>query len=418
MSDNFIEQPVVTYIGDVFEGGLCYLCHLPYKSQQFCTLFCGHLTCWWCAAKLVEVQHTVKCPFCKSDKTGLTKHLVQYYLSTHENPHLKWSEQVSQLLSKIDMALEKNKPIAQCMAKLVHLLSRCDPQEWNSITNSEHITVAHIAAALGNLHILQQCPVEMLNVCTSWGSLPLHYAAQQGHADALKWTLEQVPHQKNATGQHHKTPLMYAAKHGHVECVKLLVEAKADMTNICIEGHTALDLAVGFGEFTCACIMVEAGADVKRPLPSGNSLLNSMLNSMFSRGVSAVGVKLIKLMITRGMNVNQRDFLGRTALVIVVQNYNDECQEIMESLIAAGADLNQGDCVGRTALILAALQGYTECLKLLIEAGADVNHKDCQGQRHTALDWAIKNEQHECIALLVQAGAQATVESDNQSASQ
>ncbi len=45
-----------------------------------------------------------------------------------------------------------------------------------------------------------------------------------------------------------------------------------------------------------------------------------------------------------------------------------------------GADVNAKDSLGRTALMLACQQGFLDVARALVEAGADVNARDAHGR--------------------------------------
>ena len=77
--------------------------------------------------------------------------------------------------------------------------------------------------------------------------------------------------------------------------------------------------------------------------------------------------------------------------------------EMVQLLIKSKADLNARDNIGRTALMLAVVGTRTDSVKTLIDSGADVNIKDAQGD--TALKYAKKMGEKEIIALLKKARA-------------
>ncbi len=78
------------------------------------------------------------------------------------------------------------------------------------------------------------------------------------------------------------------------------------------------------------------------------------------------------LLETLEMNVNQKDELGDTALMVAASRGNAECVRL---LIQAGADIHQKNISGERAV---ALSKSPEVAKLLIDAGADPNEMDSQ----------------------------------------
>jgi ankyrin repeat protein len=92
-------------------------------------------------------------------------------------------------------------------------------------------------------------------------------------------------------------------------------------------------------------------------------------------------IEAIKQHLAAGTDVNAKDAVGNTPLIVAAGNgYN----EIAELLIAEGADVNAKGSIDWTSLHHTAIQGYKEISELLIDNGADVNAKDEDGK--TPLD--------------------------------
>jgi hypothetical protein len=77
----------------------------------------------------------------------------------------------------------------------------------------------------------------------------------------------------------------------------------------------------------------------------------------------------------------------------------------VKKLIASGVDLNERDKSGYTALVWAARNGNTQVAKALIEAGADMNARDCAANGWTPLIHAIHKNNNEMAHLLIEGGA-------------
>lgn len=74
----------------------------------------------------------------------------------------------------------------------------------------------------------------------------------------------------------------------------------------------------------------------------------------------------------------------------------------VEEAIMNGANINARDCVGWTALMMAAYKGYINIAKVLIKHGADVNIRT---NTWTALSWATRYGHTETADLLRKYGA-------------
>ena len=73
-------------------------------------------------------------------------------------------------------------------------------------------------------------------------------------------------------------------------------------------------------------------------------------------------------------------------------------QEIVKLLIKRGADVNQKDKDGWAPLLYATALGQEEIIELFISKGADVNTKDADGD--TPLDWATQRNHPKTADLL------------------
>ncbi len=117
-------------------------------------------------------------------------------------------------------------------------------------------------------------------------------------------------------------------------------------------------------------------------------------------------LNMVKTLIAQGVAINNKDNLGKTALMCAANqiSFDDNSNsslsaaaKIIRMLIAAGADINAKDNVGRTALMYAAGGatqtddncvggGYSDVIQTLIADGATINARDQQGK--TALIYA------------------------------
>jgi ankyrin repeat protein len=123
-----------------------------------------------------------------------------------------------------------------------------------------------------------------------------------------------------------------------------------------------------------AVLLVGCGESKRKP--------TSILDAVDLRNIEAV-----KQYITAGTDVNTKDAIGTTPLLLAVTKGQ---KEIVELLIAEGADVNAKMKYGWTPLYFAAFHDYKEIAELLIATGADVNAKDDDGT--TPLDMADDKE--------------------------
>jgi ankyrin repeat protein len=138
----------------------------------------------------------------------------------------------------------------------------------------------------------------------------------------------------NSRNEKSATALMYAALHADTACLKHLLDKGADANATNEAGATALIWAAG---------------DLKK----------------------------VKLLTSRGADVQARTKEGRTAIHVAARQAGTA--EIVRLLLDKGADANDKDQAGATPLLLAAESGDLNTVKLLVERGADVQHRASPG---------------------------------------
>jgi len=322
MSDQVAE---ITYVGNLFEKGRCFLCTEIFTAQQFCTLPCGHLACLWCLSSMLEVKSPLVCPQCKGP-SGLTKDVLAYYIRGQSNPHVPL---LVQLAEEIDIFLSKDLNPA-FSKKLLQLLDVINPAEWGEVKTRDCIAVSHVVASLGHVEHVEKCHQHgLLEALTLWKTLPVHFAAQCGHDVVLKWILDRYPHQLNATGIFEQTPLYYASWKGQPQCVQVLIEAKADINKSNKDRDTPLIAAIYKGNLECAKILVEAKADINEKTANGETALIIAAWQGYVDGV--------KLLIEAGASLNEIDNKGRSALRFAIDRRDKPgCEECIQLLKNAG----------------------------------------------------------------------------------
>ena len=113
--------------------------------------------------------------------------------------------------------------------------------------------------------------------------------------------------------------------------------------------------------------------------------------------------EVIKILIKAGANVNERNSEGRTPLMSA--SASNQNPEITETLIKAGANVNDRTPEGVTPLMLTAYNNTNpEVIETLIKAGANVNEKDSLG-RTPLMIASESNQNPEVIEILIKAGA-------------
>ncbi len=113
-------------------------------------------------------------------------------------------------------------------------------------------------------------------------------------------------------------------------------------------------------------------------------------------------LETVRLLIERGADVNAKSVEGGTALLVAIEQHNED---VVDYLLAHGANANDKLSVepGLTALCMAAQRGYLRILKALLEAGADPERR--AGDGSTALVNAAFKGHDDIARELIKAGA-------------
>jgi ankyrin repeat protein len=100
-----------------------------------------------------------------------------------------------------------------------------------------------------------------------------------------------------------------------------------------------------------------------------------------------------------GANVNSRNRLGESALVILLKNNK---VDLAQTVLAAGADINLAAINGITPLMAAAFNGQTAMAKQLLDKGADVAPLD--RLQKNAMTYAAGAGSTEIVVMLLAKG--------------
>jgi len=187
------------------------------------------------------------------------------------------------------------------------------------------------------------------------------------------------------------TPLMYAAMAGHEEVVIYLLAKGADVEmHTSSNDMTALMIASDYGKINIVKILLAAGANI------------NALSSTFRRAGENDKTALMYAADYHCIDFYEGDWSNKIRRPINVAVI--EQNEIVKLLISRGADVNRQTSRGNTALMFAveaACNGkLTEIVRTLLECGADRSIRNNDGNTVLMLAEKNSNMEKDLIALL------------------
>jgi len=154
-----------------------------------------------------------------------------------------------------------------------------------------------------------------------------------------------------------KDQFLKALLNGDIELIDFFVRAGINIHIEDEKGTPSVLIAMKKGYTVIAKILLNAGADINARDKMGITLL------MLACGKSTQSYKEItELLINKGALINERDRLGYTPLLLSLSGGS---AEIAELLIQKGADVHAQTKYGKTALALAEMAGYSRVTELL-----------------------------------------------------
>lgn len=228
----------------------------------------------------------------------------------------------------------------------------------------------------------------------AWASLYRWYA------DILDRTssLLQLPHRCDVNHQdvYGRCAVHYAAEQGHVDALYMLTEAGCRLDIGDSDNLTALHLATARGHYKVAKMLLDAGVEVNRK----TSDKTSALHIAASRGY----IDTVEVLLDGGANIDSLDSSDRTPLFLAVSRGHDD---VVGLLIKHGAKVNIEEIHGYTPLCEAVWQKMVPLVQILLDAGAKIT------QSHFLLHYAIMHRHTEMAELLLKAGSIVNLRDDN-----
>ncbi|XP_012940910.1 poly [ADP-ribose] polymerase tankyrase [Aplysia californica] len=261
-------------------------------------------------------------------------------------------------------------------------LTNCSPSNVTQVNKRVFkLSPVHCAAVNPNVKYLEKLlsVVPDVHMTDTTGRRPIHFAACCSSTAPLELLLGWGGN-PNDTDSQRNIPLHYAVKANRPDNVQLLFKhASANAGQDMLSGkygvggvnrptktsHTPLHLAVLRDKIEMAKVLLANGANVNAKL---NVAMMQITPLMFAaqRG----NLKMVRLLVEKGAVVEQKDRLGRTALIHACKN---GATKVLSYFLHIGANGERGDHSDNTPLHYAAAFGWLFTVRFLLEAGVDPN---------------------------------------------
>ena len=212
---------------------------------------------------------------------------------------------------------------------------------------------------------------------------PLELAVYKGHTDIVELLLrnEASVHVENSSGLY---PLHYAA---NSEIVQLLIRYGANVGQKSQNRHlTPLHTAMALGQVTVVEQLLRSGANTEDRDDSGKSPLHYTSDKRVASTILDYNPEI----------AGSEDHKGNTPMLLAAMN---GYTEIVRLLCGRGISLKHQNHKGHTALHKACISGHIEVARQLLAYNADtVHYVDCQGM--TPWSHGVKGGHGELVLLL------------------
>ena len=211
-----------------------------------------------------------------------------------------------------------------------------------------------------------------INVTGDNGQNPLHTIAKKNNdLDIFSFFMKEGV-DINLQDNEGVSPFMNAANSNELRVVKFLIDHVKNVNTKNKNGQSALSMAVSNNSSKVIDFLLTKGCDIHLKDTKGNTLAFYLVNT-FEKSDEKSFEKKLKILINRGLSMNQNQSDGNSLLHIAAKKNN---LELLRRLSQFGIDINAVNNSGYTVLHLASMMAKDESIiKYLLNEGADKNIK-------------------------------------------
>ena len=212
----------------------------------------------------------------------------------------------------------------------------------------------HVAAANGDLPVIEQCLVDgaQVNKGDEDGDTALHMAAVNGRRAAVL-TLINSGAKVDAKNSDGHTPLTLAAMNNYSPIAVSLVEKGANVNEKDNEGDTPLHFAVSFGRSKMIDTLLNLGASLHEKNNEGNTVLH--FAARFGK------TDLAQILLEAGSKMDERNNDGDTPLYLAAKlGYRQLADSLIDSIIRR--KVTKEKVIQEIKRLMPTSQALTDCI--------------------------------------------------------
>ena len=185
-----------------------------------------------------------------------------------------------------------------------------------------------------------------INLAKPTGETPILSAAQNPNIKIFKLLLERGANIKHEDSMDNDVLHIAAMRNENPQFIEYLLDKGFPMEKRNKLGNTAVFAASRNVNIEVIKMLVAKGGNLKGTNNFGNTILMYLFSSANNKAHPVISIEMVKYLLENGVDVNARNSLNQSALMLAVDNVTDP--EYIELLVTAGADVNAEDDNGYT----------------------------------------------------------------------